>query len=113
IGAGLPVAEHPPVGPELVELSVVALHNPAFRLVRVRPARPLVGELPQVVAQRGEHLAGHHRAVGGDPARTIGTMRTRTAAALAPRRVRNSRASRFRNSPMATLLGLIRSLPLR
>ena len=67
VGAAVAVAEHPPVAPGLVELAEVPGDDPALRLVRVAEGGPFVGELPQVVVQRGERLAGHHRPVVGGP----------------------------------------------
>ena len=68
VGAGVAVAEDPPVVPEFAELSVVPADDPVLGLVRVAPARPLVGELPQVVAQGSEHPGRHHSPVVGAPA---------------------------------------------
>ena len=68
VGAGVFIAEYPPVIPELLELPEVPADDPAFRLTRVAPARPLIGELPQVVVQGTEHPGRHHRPVVGDPA---------------------------------------------
>ena len=68
VGAGVPVAEHPPVVPELTEFPEVPAGDPVFRLVRVAPARPLVSEPPQVIGQGSEHPGRHHRPVVGDPA---------------------------------------------
>lgn len=65
--ASRPVAEHPPVIPELIELSVIPAGDPAFRLVRVAPARPLAGELPQVLSRGSEHPGRYHRPVIGGP----------------------------------------------
>ena len=67
VGAAVAVAEHPPVLPGLVEPAEVPVDDPVLRLVRVAVLGPLVGELPQVAVQRGEHLAGHHRPVVGRP----------------------------------------------
>src|ERR1019366_6455683 len=67
-GSGVFIAEHPPVVPELAELPEVPAGDPAFRLVRVAPARPLAGEFPQVIGQGSEHPGRHHRPVAGNPA---------------------------------------------
>ena len=68
VGAGVFIAEYPPVVPELAELPEVPADDPVPGLVRVAPARPLIGELPQVVGQGSEHPGRHHRPVVGDPA---------------------------------------------
>src|SRR4029453_15887535 len=67
VGAAVTVAEHPPVLPGLVEPAEVAIDYPVLRLVWVAVFGPLVDELPHVVVQRREHLAGHHRPVVGRP----------------------------------------------
>ena len=67
VGAAVAVAEHPPVLPGRVERAEVPVDDPVLRLVRVAVLGPLVGELPHVVVQRVEHLAGHHRPVVGRP----------------------------------------------
>ena len=68
VGAGVFITEHPPVIPELLKLPEIAVDDPPFRLIRVIPARPLIGEFPQVVSQGAEHLGRHHRPIVGDPA---------------------------------------------
>ncbi len=67
VGAAFAVAEHPPVLPGLVEPVEVPVDNPGLRLVLVAVPGPLVGEPPQVVIQRAEHLAGDLRPVVGGP----------------------------------------------
>src|SRR6266852_2013257 len=68
VGAGVPVAEYPPVAPELLELPEVPAGDPVSRLIPVAPARPLIGEPPQVIGQGSEHPGRYHRPVVGDPA---------------------------------------------
>ena len=67
VGAAVAVAEHPVVPPGPVERTEVPVHNPVPRLVRVTKLGPLVREPPQVLVQRTECLAGHHRPVVGGP----------------------------------------------
>ena len=67
VGAACAVAEHPSVTPGLVELAEVPGDDPGRRFVRVGEQRPLVGQSPHVVIQRGERLAGDHAAVVGGP----------------------------------------------
>lgn len=67
VGPAVAVAEHPVVLPGCVELTEVALHDPASRLVPVREQSPPVGEPPHVPVQLVEHLAGHHRPVVSGP----------------------------------------------
>ena len=73
VGAAAAVAEHPLVLPGLAELAEVAVDGPPGRLVRVAMLGPLVDELPQVVIQRSECLAGYHRPVVGRLACSTGT----------------------------------------
>src|SRR6516162_324796 len=68
VGAAVAVAEYPLVVPGLAELAEVAADDPPGRLIRVAMLGQLVGELPQVVIQRREYLAGYHRPVVGRPA---------------------------------------------
>ena len=68
VGAGVFIAKYPPVVPEFLELPKVPADDPVFRLVLVAPARPLIGEPPQIVGQGSEHPGRHHRPVVGDPA---------------------------------------------
>jgi hypothetical protein len=65
VGAAVAVPEHPLIGPGRVEPAEVSGGDPALRFVRVGPGCPLVGELPQVVIQAGEHCGGHHAPVEG------------------------------------------------
>src|SRR6266566_7017662 len=68
VGAGIPVAEHAPVLPGLVEPAEVPGRDPAPRLVRVRVPGPPVGDMPDMVVQPGEHPAGDTAPVVGRPA---------------------------------------------
>src|SRR6266511_1725538 len=68
VGAGVPVAENPLVAPGRVEYAEVSSDDPTLRLVRVTELRRLLGELPHVVVQRVECLAGHHDPVVRGPA---------------------------------------------
>jgi hypothetical protein len=111
VGAAVAVAEDPLVLPGLAERAEVAAGDPPGRLVRVAMAGPLVGELPQVVVQRGEGLAGYRRPVVGGPAPGDGVEPGDDRRALAPRRDRSSVRSRSRIRLIAALLGLISSLP--
>ncbi len=108
--AAVAVPEHPPVLPGGVELAEVPLDDPGFRLVRAAVLRPLLGELPQVAIQGGEHLLGHHSPVVGGPSPHDRRDRAGMACAFVPRSARNSRASLLRIRLMAGLLGLINSL---
>ena len=85
VGAAFAVAEHPPVLPGLVEHAEVPVHDPALRLVRVAMLGPLVGELPQVIVQRCERLAGHRCPVVGRPAPDDGVEPLRSPLARWPR----------------------------
>src|SRR6476469_1212976 len=111
VGTAGAVAEYPLVLPGLVELAEVSDDDPLLRLVGVAMPGRLVGELPHVGVQGGEHLAGHHRPVVGGPPRMMGLSRCSTADALVPRRERISVRSRSRIRLTAALLGLISSLP--
>src|SRR6266536_3899500 len=68
VGAGVLVTEHPPVLPGRVERTEVPGGDPSSGLVLVRVPGPLPGELPHVVPQRVEYLAGDHAPVVGRPA---------------------------------------------
>ena len=74
-GPGVLVTEDPPVFPVGVELPEIPGRDPAPALVRVRVPRPLPGELPHVVPQRGECAAGHLAPVVGRPAPDDGVER--------------------------------------
>ena len=67
VGAS-PVPEHPAVVPELAELAVVAAGDPPLRLSAVGALGPPPGELPHVVVQLAEDLAGDCSPVIGGPA---------------------------------------------
>src|SRR5215470_18913867 len=75
VAAAGAVAEYPVVVPELVELAVVPVDDPALRLVVVLPGGPLVGEDPEVPVQRVEHLRRHHAPVVGRPSPDDGVER--------------------------------------
>ena len=62
-----PVPEHPSVVPELVEPAEVAVDDPPLRFPGVAALGPPPGELPHVVVQLTEDLAGHHSPVVGSP----------------------------------------------
>jgi len=61
------VPEHPSVVPELVEPAEVTVGDPPLRLSGVAAFGPPPGELPHVVVQLTEGLAGHHSPVVGSP----------------------------------------------
>src|SRR3954464_15527682 len=104
VGAAVAVPEHPPVVPGLVERAEVLVNDPGRRLVRVAEPCPLVGELPQVVIQRAEHVAGDLRPVVGGPTPDDRVEPLITAWALVPRRDRSSARSRSRIRLTAALL---------
>lgn len=105
VGAGLLVAEHPPVVPELVELAEVPVDDPAPRLVRMAALGPLEGEPSYVVVQGGEHLGRDHAAVVGGPA-------PRDGIEPGDDRLRVSAASRSFSRLTAEGLGVVSVLPL-